>query len=89
MRLRLLTDFRSHFPRNFFAPVLTRIALTDQTSRCSTCVLGQICLPVGMNADDVRKMDDLVTERIRIKKARRSTHWVNRWKRSTASVSAH
>ncbi len=68
MRLRLLTDFRSHFPRNFFAPVLTRIALTDQTSRCSTCVLGQICLPVGMNADDVRKMDDLVTERIRIKK---------------------
>ncbi|CAJ0688356.1 Fumarate and nitrate reduction regulatory protein [Ralstonia edaphis] len=49
-------------------PVLTRIALTDQASRCSTCVLGQICLPVGMNSDDVRKMDDLVGERIRIKK---------------------
>lgn len=36
--------------------------------RCSTCSLGQICLPVGMSQQDLEKMDSLVQERVRVRK---------------------
>ncbi len=47
---------------------LKHIPLTAESIRCSTCTLGQICLPVGMAAEDARKMDELVQERIRLEK---------------------
>lgn len=36
--------------------------------RCSTCSLGQLCLPVGMSQQDLEKMDSLVQERVRVRK---------------------
>lgn len=40
----------------------------DHNHKCSTCVMGQFCLPVGMNAMDMDKVDHLIDERIRVKK---------------------
>lgn len=37
-------------------------------NKCSTCVLGQFCLPIGLTTDDLHKVDDLVKERISLKK---------------------
>lgn len=48
--------------------MLNPIPLNDTSTRCSTCSLGQLCLPVGMSASDVEKMDSLVQERIRVRK---------------------
>ncbi|TWG79611.1 CRP/FNR family transcriptional regulator [Cupriavidus gilardii J11] len=48
--------------------MLNPIPLQDTSTRCSTCSLGQLCLPVGMSARDVEKMDSLVQERIRVRK---------------------
>lgn len=36
--------------------------------RCSTCSLGQLCLPVGMTQQDLEKMDTLVQDRVRVRK---------------------
>lgn len=48
--------------------MLNAIPLNDQSTRCSTCSLGQLCLPIGMSAQDVEKMDTLVQERVRVRK---------------------
>jgi CRP/FNR family transcriptional regulator len=47
---------------------MNRIDTTELSNKCSTCVLGQFCLPVGLTADDINKVDTLVTERVRLKK---------------------
>ena len=38
------------------------------TSKCSVCVLGQFCLPVGLNSSEVSKIDSLVKERVHLQK---------------------
>jgi len=43
-----------------------RIPLSLDSVRCSTCGLGQFCLPVGMAAEDAGRMDELVQQRIRL-----------------------
>ncbi|WP_423196910.1 MULTISPECIES: fumarate/nitrate reduction transcriptional regulator Fnr [unclassified Cupriavidus] len=48
--------------------MLTPIPITEMSPRCSTCALGQFCLPVGMNEQDLEKIDTLVQERFRIHK---------------------
>src|SRR5437868_509500 len=50
------------------AALLTPIPLTDALPRCSTCSLGQLCLPVGMSRQDIEKMDTLVQDRVRVHK---------------------
>jgi len=45
-----------------------KITITPESTRCSTCMLSDICLPVGMARDEVEKLDELVQERIRITK---------------------
>ena len=47
---------------------MNHIPSVDKLNKCSTCVLGQFCLPVGLSQDDVNKIDTLVTERVRLKK---------------------
>lgn len=44
------------------------IATTTPANKCSTCVLGQFCLPVGLNPEEIDRIDSLVTERVRLKK---------------------
>jgi CRP/FNR family transcriptional regulator len=38
------------------------------SNKCSVCVLGQFCLPVGITASDIAKIDGLVKERVYLKK---------------------
>src|SRR3546814_8891782 len=45
------------------------ITVTPDSTRCSTCMLNDICLPLGMPRNDVAKLDELIKERIRIPKA--------------------
>ena len=47
---------------------MNRISTPESPNKCSTCVLGQFCLPVGLSSDDINKIDTLVTERVRLKK---------------------
>ena len=39
-----------------------------QNHKCSSCVLGQFCLPVGLDASDLVKIDTLVEDRVHLKK---------------------
>ncbi|MCA3183309.1 MULTISPECIES: fumarate/nitrate reduction transcriptional regulator Fnr [unclassified Cupriavidus] len=48
--------------------MLTSIPVTEMSPRCSTCSMGQLCLPVGMSQQDLAKMDTLVQERVRVHK---------------------
>lgn len=45
-----------------------RISLTPDSTRCSTCMLNSFCLPIGMPATQVQKLDEVVKERIRLRK---------------------
>ncbi|TXI11791.1 MAG: cyclic nucleotide-binding domain-containing protein [Polynucleobacter sp.] len=47
---------------------MNRISTPESPNKCSTCVLGQFCLPVGLSSDDINKIDTLVTERVRLRK---------------------
>jgi CRP/FNR family transcriptional regulator len=47
---------------------MNTVATTNPANKCSTCVLGQFCLPVGLSAEEVNRIDSLVTERVRLKK---------------------
>ena len=45
-----------------------RINLNPDSTRCSTCMLSELCLPLGMARNDVAKLDELIKERIRVPK---------------------
>lgn len=45
-----------------------KISLTAESIRCSTCMLNSLCLPLGMPRADIEKLDQIVDERIRIRK---------------------
>jgi CRP-like cAMP-binding protein len=40
----------------------------NPSSKCSVCVLGQFCLPVGISSTDIAKIDTLVKERVHLQK---------------------
>ena len=48
--------------------MLKRVPVTSESSHCSTCMMGSVCLPVGMPSSEVAKLDELVKERLRIEK---------------------
>ena len=45
-----------------------RIPGESTSTHCSTCMMGHMCLPVGMPAHEVEQLDTLVKERIRVEK---------------------
>ncbi|MGG4603308.1 fumarate/nitrate reduction transcriptional regulator Fnr [Paenalcaligenes sp. Me131] len=45
-----------------------RISVSHDAIRCSSCMLNEICLPLGMSNHDLQKLDELVKERIRLTK---------------------
>lgn len=47
---------------------MNRIPVVESPNKCSTCVLGKFCLPVGLSPEDADHVDSIITERIRIKK---------------------
>ncbi len=48
--------------------MLKHIPVAAESTHCSTCIMGRVCLPVGMPATEVAKLDDLVKDRIRLQK---------------------
>lgn len=47
---------------------MSQLPKASPTNKCSTCVLGQFCIPVGLSNEDLVKVDALVKERIYLKK---------------------
>jgi CRP/FNR family transcriptional regulator len=47
---------------------MNRIPAAEVPNKCSTCVLGKFCLPLGLNAEDADQIDTIITERVRLKK---------------------
>jgi len=47
------------------APV---ISIRDLKIHCSTCSMRELCLPVGLNPDEIRQVDALVGNRVKLKK---------------------
>jgi len=47
---------------------MSQLPKASPTNKCSTCVLGQFCIPVGLSHDELIKVDALVKERISLKK---------------------
>ncbi|MFT0850955.1 fumarate/nitrate reduction transcriptional regulator Fnr [Achromobacter sp. F4_2707] len=45
-----------------------RISVTSDSTRCSTCMLSELCFPLGMARNDVARLDELIRERIRVPK---------------------
>lgn len=46
-----------------------RIPVTADSIRCSTCMLSELCLPLGMPSSELHQLDELIQERIRLKKS--------------------
>jgi CRP/FNR family transcriptional regulator len=44
------------------------ISIRDLKAHCSTCSLRELCLPVGLDAEDLKQVDALVNHRIKLKK---------------------
>lgn len=44
-----------------------RLAVNDKT-QCSNCSLRALCLPVGLNAEELEQLDDVIKQRRRLKK---------------------
>ncbi len=42
--------------------------LTKDSVHCATCILGHICVPQGLNAQDTARLNELVKERVRVPK---------------------
>ncbi|CAB3639385.1 helix-turn-helix domain-containing protein [Achromobacter pestifer] len=47
-----------------------RVPVAPDAAHCSTCMLGHVCVPVGMAAAEVEKLDELVKERVRLEKGK-------------------
>ncbi len=47
------------------APV---ISIRDLKSHCSTCTMRELCLPVGLEAEDLKQLDHVIGSRVRLKK---------------------
>jgi len=50
---------------------LKHITIPAEATHCSTCMMGNVCLPTGMPSVEVERLDDLIKERIRIPKGER------------------
>jgi CRP/FNR family transcriptional regulator, anaerobic regulatory protein len=49
-------------------PASNVISLHALKTRCSNCSMRELCLPIGLDHDALRKLDDIVTKRVRLKK---------------------
>lgn len=47
-----------------------RVPVAPDAAHCSACMLGHVCIPVGMAAAEVEKLDELVKERVRLEKGK-------------------
>jgi CRP/FNR family transcriptional regulator, anaerobic regulatory protein len=55
--------------RNAPVPETGRVvSIRELKARCSTCTVRELCLPVGLGAEDLRQIDALVGPRMRLRK---------------------
>lgn len=47
---------------------MKRIPIAPDATRCSSCILNDLCLPIGMPLNDIPLLDNFVQERIRVSK---------------------
>jgi CRP/FNR family transcriptional regulator len=45
-----------------------RLAFEVVKTACSNCNLRELCLPIGLEADELKKLDELVSTRRRLKR---------------------
>jgi CRP/FNR family transcriptional regulator len=45
-----------------------RVPVAVDAVHCATCMMGNVCLPAGMPTHEVQQLDELVKERIKLKK---------------------
>ena len=50
------------------------IDVTPEATHCSTCMLSELCLPVGMSIADVSRLDELVKTRVRVPRGKALFH---------------
>lgn len=43
-----------------YLPMQKRVPVAPDSAHCSTCMLGHACVPLGMAANEVEQLDDLV-----------------------------
>jgi CRP/FNR family transcriptional regulator len=54
-----------HLPGTAAAPV---ISIRDLKAHCMTCSMRELCMPLGLDAENVQKVDALITTRLKLKK---------------------
>lgn len=45
-----------------------RVAVAPRATRCTTCMLNTLCLPLGMDRRDMATLEELIKERVRLPK---------------------
>lgn len=45
-----------------------RIPVANEATHCGTCMMGNVCIPSGMPTHEVAQLDELVKERIKLRK---------------------
>lgn len=45
-----------------------RVPVGVESAHCSNCMMGHVCLPVGMPSHEIEQLDTLVKERVRVEK---------------------
>jgi len=48
--------------------MVKHVSIPAHATRCATCMLGHVCLPVGLPPTESAQLDDLVSERVRVSK---------------------
>ena len=52
-------------------PAGNAISLSIIKTACSNCNLRELCLPLGLTNDELKRLDDLVSNRRRLKRGER------------------
>ena len=60
--------FPAHRPLSAEPAASNVISLHALKTRCSNCSMRELCLPIGLDHDALRQLDDVVTKRVRLKK---------------------
>jgi CRP/FNR family transcriptional regulator len=56
-------------PAHAEAPVASAaVTLHEVTAHCASCAMRGLCLPLGLDADAVERLDELITDRMRVKR---------------------
>jgi CRP/FNR family transcriptional regulator, anaerobic regulatory protein len=55
-------------PKPVTMPLAEVISIRELRTHCTSCTMRELCLPVGLAQDAVRQLDQLITNRVRLRK---------------------